>query len=323
MELGEKYAYSVYQTKSFSKSATVHYVTQAALSLTIKKLETKLGFKIFDRSKSPLVLTKEGEIYMNYLSQIRKAEDDLMGQISSLNNQESSQQKLSVGGTCLLAYNLYPDVLSKFCNIYPDIEVAINIGETYGYSKMFEMLDSEELDLLIAYSCDSTRYTSVPLMQERYVIAVKHEHITSDELKSYALSRDDILSGKNFPDKLITNFELFSDIKFHKVAKTGIVWRDMQDFLSQCAFSPYYSFKTRKNDIAYKMMLNGLCAVVTTDYVISLFPERDDVSYFLVKAQKSSRQAMLIYKKDKELTPALSEFIKIAQKLANKKNSPK
>ncbi len=323
MELGEKYAYSVYQTKSFSKSATSHYVTQAALSLTIKKLETKLGFKIFDRSKSPLVLTKEGEIYMNYLTQILKAEDDLMGQISSLHNQESSHQKLSVGGTSLLAYNLYPDVLSEFSNIFPDVEVSINIGETVNYSTMFEKLNSEKLDLLIAYSCDSTRYAFVPLMQERYVIAVKNEHITSDELKAYALSRNDILSGKAFTDKLITNFELFCDIKFHRVSKSGIIWRDMSDFLSKCTFSQHYSCNTRKNDIAYKMMLNGLCAVVTTDYVISMFPERDDVSYFLVKAQKSSRQAMLIYKKGKELTPALCEFIKIAQKLANKKNSPR
>lgn len=316
MELGEKYAYSVYQTKSFSRSATMHYVTQAALSLTVKKLETKLGFDIFDRSKNPVCLTKAGELYMNYLSQIQKAEDDLNKQISSLHNQESSQQKLSVGGTSLLAYNLYPDVLSELSEIFPDVEVAINLGETFGYSTMFEKLNSEELDLLIAYACDSTRYAFVPLMQERYVIAVKNEHITSDELKSYALSRNDILSGKDFPDKLITNFELFSDIKFHRVAKTGIIWRDMQDFLSQCTFSQYYSCKTRKNDIAYKMMLNGLCAVVTTDYVISLFPERDDISYFLVKAQKSSRQAMLIYKKGKELTPALKEFIRIAQKLA-------
>lgn len=320
MELAEKYAYSVYQTKSFSKSATAHYVTQSALSMTIKKLETKLGFKIFDRSKSPLVLTKEGEIYMNYLMQMQKAEDDLTEQISSLHSQESSQKKLSVGGTSLFAYNLYPDVLSEFSKNLPDVEVSINIGETLTYSAMFEKLNSEKLDLLIAYACDSTRYTSVPLMQERYVVAVKREHITSDELKAYALSRDDILSGKNFPDKLITNYELFCDIKFHKVAKSGIIWRDMSDFLSHCSYSPYYSYNTRKNDVAYKMMLNGLCAVVTTDYVISLFPERDDVLYFLVKAQKSSRQAMLIYKKDKELTPELSEFITIAQNLANKKS---
>ena len=323
MELAEKYAYSVYQTKSFSKSATAHYVTQSALSMTIKKLETKLGFKIFDRSKSPLAITKEGEIYINYLIQIQKAEDDLLEQISSLHGQESSQEKLSVGGTSLLAYNLYPDVLSEFSKNFPDVEVAINIGETLVYSTMFEKLSAEELDLVIAYACDSTRYTSVPLLQERYVVAAKREHITSDELKAYALSRDDILSGKDFPDKLITNYELFRDIKFQKVPRSGIIWRDMSDFLSQCSYSPYYSYNTRKNDVAYKMMLNGLCAVVTTDYVISLFPERDDVLYFLVKAQKSSRQAMLIYKKDRELTPALSEFIKITQRLSNEKNSPR
>lgn len=322
MELAEKYAYSVYQTKSFSKSATAHYVTQSALSMTIKKLETKLGFKIFDRSKTPLSLTKEGEIYINYLMKMQKAEHDLLNQISSLHNQESSHKSLSVGGTSLLAYNLYPDALREFSKIFPDVEVSINIGETLGYSTMFEKLSAEELDLVIAYACDSTRYISVPLLQERYVVAVKREHITSDELKSYALSRDDILSGKDFPDKLITNYELFCDIKFHKVPRSGIIWRDMSDFLSQCTFSQYYSYNTRKNDVAYKMMLNGLCAVVTTDYVISLFPERADVLYFLVKAQKSSRQAMLIYKKDKELTPALSEFIRIAQKLANEKKSP-
>lgn len=317
MELGEKYAYTVYKKSSFSKAAASHYVTQAALSTTVKKLENSLGFNIFDRSKFPITLTKQGEIYIEYLEEKAEAEKNLHQRINYLS--ESITEKLAVGGTSLLAFDMMPKVCGEFHKNFPNVEVIIDMGELNAYNKLFDKLDSGILQLVIGYSYDKAKYSAIPLMKERYVIAVRRDFVTSPELLKHKLTRSEILSGKDFSDKLILDFELFSDIKFHRVPKSGVIWRDMSDFLSQCSFSHCYIYNNRKNDITYNMMLNGLGAVVTTDYVISKFPERDDVLYFLVNTQKTSRQAMIIYKKDKELSPTEKEFVLTAQRLAKSK----
>ena len=59
MELMNKYAYSVYQEKSFTKSAEKLHISQPSLSAMIKKLESKLGFFIFDRKMQVQIALKQ------------------------------------------------------------------------------------------------------------------------------------------------------------------------------------------------------------------------------------------------------------------------
>ena len=57
---GMDYVYAVYQEKSFSKAAEKLYISQPALSNTIKKVEKELGLQLFDRSSSPVRATPAG-----------------------------------------------------------------------------------------------------------------------------------------------------------------------------------------------------------------------------------------------------------------------
>ena len=55
---GMNYVYEVYKEQSFSKAAENLYISQPALSSMIKKIETKIGMPLFDRSTSPIQLTE-------------------------------------------------------------------------------------------------------------------------------------------------------------------------------------------------------------------------------------------------------------------------
>ena len=74
MELADRYAYTVYSENSFSGAAKKLYISQSSLSLTIKKLESRLGFEIFDRTTSPISLTREGRVYVEYLEECLESE---------------------------------------------------------------------------------------------------------------------------------------------------------------------------------------------------------------------------------------------------------
>ena len=65
---GMNYVYEVYKEQSFSKAAENLYISQPALSSMIKKIETKIGMPLFDRSTSPIQLTECGKKYIKTAS---------------------------------------------------------------------------------------------------------------------------------------------------------------------------------------------------------------------------------------------------------------
>ena len=81
MELCQKYVMKINKTRSFSKAAKELYISQPSLSSTVKKLETELGFLIFDRSKNPVELTEKGRIYIEYLEEIMLSEKEMQSKI--------------------------------------------------------------------------------------------------------------------------------------------------------------------------------------------------------------------------------------------------
>ena len=67
---GMNYVYEVYKEQSFSKAAENLYIAQPALSSMIKKIETKIGMPLFDRSTSPIQLTECGKKYIKTAEKI-------------------------------------------------------------------------------------------------------------------------------------------------------------------------------------------------------------------------------------------------------------
>ena len=68
---------SVVETGSFSQAAKKHYLSQAAISQQISKLEEEVGVRLFDRSKYRPELTEAGNIIIrrsnSYLRNMRKS----------------------------------------------------------------------------------------------------------------------------------------------------------------------------------------------------------------------------------------------------------
>ena len=58
--------------RHFVTAAEKRFVTQATLSMMIKKLEEELDVEIFDRSKQPVVPTEVGKIIIEHARMILK-----------------------------------------------------------------------------------------------------------------------------------------------------------------------------------------------------------------------------------------------------------
>ncbi len=62
-----KYVLTVAGAPSMREAATRLYVSQPALSASIRELEEELGIRIFERSNKGILLTKEGQEFLIYV----------------------------------------------------------------------------------------------------------------------------------------------------------------------------------------------------------------------------------------------------------------
>lgn len=107
---------------NFTKAAEQLYVTQSAVSQTIKKLEAELGCSLFLRSSSGLKLTKEGEILCAH---VKKAFEELQkGEYELMKAGSFQAGELRIGATeTALRFFLAP-FIHKFREAFPDIHIT-------------------------------------------------------------------------------------------------------------------------------------------------------------------------------------------------------
>lgn len=319
MELADRYVYQVYQEKSFSKAAKKLYISQSSLSLTVKKLESKLGFEIFDRSTSPITATREGTVYIEYLEECAESESNMHSRIKSFS--KAIKSEISIGSAFSASRHLLPRVCKEFRDEHPEVELRLYMGETDLYSSLIQKVDSGALNIAIGYHFDQDKYSGIPIVTERYVVALRKDYPCSEELKKYAISREELLTGRDYTERVIADYSLFRGVDFMKVNSKSTLWRDMSKFLSHCDISPCQINNSRNIDIIYDMMLCGMGAAITTDIIVGQYPPRDDVMYFLVKVQNPTCQLYAIYKKGVELTDATVSFIEKLKKIADITNN--
>lgn len=65
-----KYVVKIADSKSMNKAASELFVSQPALSSTIKDLEEELHIEIFSRTNRGIMITPEGEAFLSYARQM-------------------------------------------------------------------------------------------------------------------------------------------------------------------------------------------------------------------------------------------------------------
>ena len=154
---GMEYVYAVYQAKSFSKAAKELFISQPSLSASVKRIENKIGYPIFDRSTKPLQLTEYGVQYIRAVEQMMSVKNEFVNYINDLG--ELKTGSLTIGGSSLFASLILPPVLSEFGKKFPMIRVEL-IEETT--VKLNQFIRNGTIDMVLD-NCILTKKGSRPL----------------------------------------------------------------------------------------------------------------------------------------------------------------
>ena len=135
---------AVAEEGSFTLAARRIFVTQSAVSHSLRTLEDQLSCRLLDRSGKRVVVTPEGELLLKRcrraLFEIEQAARDL----DSL--KRWSQTRIRIGAPHSLCNFLLPSVLREFRDCFPHCEPVIESGDT---NDLIERLAESELDVVL------------------------------------------------------------------------------------------------------------------------------------------------------------------------------
>ena len=186
-----KYFIELIRYRSFSESAKALNISQPALSLQIQKLEEEYEFKLIDRTKKPLALTAEGELFYEKTLEIVQLVEDL-DQLS-LNLEDQLNGKLRVGIIPTLSPYLVPLFMDELNRQYPDMKIDITELKT---EDVLTQLTYNELDLgIISTPVKAGNISFIPLFYEKFYLYISKKHglFGKDIIKLDELNENELL----------------------------------------------------------------------------------------------------------------------------------
>ena len=125
---------SIAESGSMTRAASRLFMTQSAISMQIKRLETSLGLSLFERSAQGMKTTSSGEQLLGFAGQLLKLNDETIGRLTSPDYQ--GQIRLGVPGDVL--YPHIPNSLKEFSRDYPRVQIKLSSANTVKLKDQFE-----------------------------------------------------------------------------------------------------------------------------------------------------------------------------------------
>jgi DNA-binding transcriptional LysR family regulator len=162
----------VVRQKSFSKAAEELFVSQPAVTKHIKGLEEKVGVRLIERGKGSFYLSDAGKVLFK---SAHKISDYLMEAENHLGRlQKKHHGLLRIGTTESYSKCLMPTLLSDFQNLYPSINIALDVGNSEEIKKSLTTYRNDVA--LIGLTKIPSKFESIPFLKEELVLIVSPSH---------------------------------------------------------------------------------------------------------------------------------------------------
>jgi DNA-binding transcriptional LysR family regulator len=125
---------TIAESGSMTRAASRLFLTQSAISMQIKRLETSLGLSVFERSAQGMTTTSEGEQLLQFANQMLALNDEAMGRLTS----PDYEGVIRFGAPCDVIYPHVPGILREFSRDYPRVQLKFSSGQTISLRDQFE-----------------------------------------------------------------------------------------------------------------------------------------------------------------------------------------
>lgn len=169
-----RYFISAAENLSFTKTALEQNVTQTAISLSISKMESELGFQLFSRKKRSIQLTEAGRDFYNHILRVVKVYEDAVNHSRNTATGKIGEIRIAVPDY-IMGMSLIP-AFRSFKKTYSQLNVKVLMMPPHN---IVSALDSHEIDAAIGFPQE---FAYIPNLQhrvirtDRLVLALSPEH---------------------------------------------------------------------------------------------------------------------------------------------------
>lgn len=209
MELRQlQYFLVLSDTLHYGKAAEYLHIAQQPLSFQIKKLESELGYKLFERTTRSVALTPSGEVFKKKVSEGIRIIEQGVDQAGSVARGEAGKIRIAYNSMAL--HNVIPKLVCKFRERFPQIEVILSEQNS---PKLEQNLINDEADVgivaLYGIIFDELKYETIytdpaaialsknhPMVKKKInkLSELKKESFLVYSRKTRAKSHDDLIS---------------------------------------------------------------------------------------------------------------------------------
>lgn len=196
MEIRQLRAFvAIAESGTFTAGALRVHVTQAAISMQIRQLETEIGAKVFVRAPRHVILTEAGEQLLRRARHILREHDAALDEIAELAGAERGRLRIGSASAMVLTDQL-PSILKELRKQHPAAEIAVTSGTS---EVLVDQILAGEVDIAFVSLPVDVRGIKTERLSEDQLVAIaspRHKLSKQKTISAYTLAGERLILGE-------------------------------------------------------------------------------------------------------------------------------
>jgi DNA-binding transcriptional LysR family regulator len=186
---------AIAESGTFTAGALRVHVTQAAISMQIRQLETEIGAKVFVRAPRHVILTEAGEQLLRRARHILREHDAALDEIAELAGAERGRLRIGSASAMVLTEQL-PSILKELRKQHPAADIAVTSGTS---EVLVDQILAGEVDIaFVSLPVDMRGIKTERLSQDQLVAIASPRHKLAKQrtISAYTLAGERLILGE-------------------------------------------------------------------------------------------------------------------------------
>ena len=186
---------AIAESGTFTAGAVRVHVTQAAISMQIRQLETESRAQLFIRAPRRVILTEAGEKLLVRAYAILREHDAALEELAALTGAHRGRLRIGSASAMVTADPL-PHILRELRKIHPGVETSVISGTS---ELLVQQVLAGELDVAFVSLPVEARGVQTELLNEDYLVAIaspRHPQAKQKIASAYALAGEKLILGE-------------------------------------------------------------------------------------------------------------------------------
>ncbi len=238
------------EERNVTHAAERLFITQPTMTVFLNKLETKLGFRLFDRTKNPVTLTQDGRDYIEKMQELLVLEEKL---VEEIRGRRQAKQTIRIGIGYVNGQQHMPSLAETLLSAHPNLNIIIREGQEL---QLMEMLKDNEVDLLFGHlPIDPVHFSFEEVCEQELILAIPKNLMPEDVLSKSAQLLDE---GCDSSHPLMIDPSVLTGLPLISPASMQGLFLNLKQFLDQYRIVPPRVIRTSNMITAANMVLKGL-----------------------------------------------------------------